>query len=107
MEIDHIVVMTTTETEDQAGALAAKVVEARLGACVQRAAVTSFYSWGGETRHGSETLLLIKTRSSLFDALCALIQEHHTYETPEIIAVPVVHGSPEYLRWVDDSTGTG
>lgn len=107
MEHDHVVVLTTTETADHARELAAKVVEARLGACVQCSEVSSFYLWDGEARQGSETLLVIKTRSALFGALRDFIKEHHTYETPEILALPVVDGSREYLEWVQDNTRPG
>ena len=106
MEFDHVVVMTTTETEHEARELATKVVEARLGACAQCSAVSSSFVWHGEVSHASETLLSIKTRSSLFGALRDFIVEHHSYETPEVIAVPVVDGSREYLSWVDDNTRT-
>ena len=100
--MDHTacIVMTTASTEDEAEALAAAIVEARLAACVQVQRVRSFYVWQDALHHEPEWLLMIKTLSVRYAALEAFIRERHSYETPEIVQVPVTDGSPDYLRWL-------
>lgn len=93
-------VMTTAGTEDEAESLAEAVVEARLAACVQVQRVRSFYAWQGELRREPEWLLLIKTRGIRYAALEAFIRERHSYETPEIVQLPITAGSADYLRWL-------
>ena len=100
--MDHpaCIVMTTASTEDEAEALAAAIVEARLAACVQVERVRSFYIWQETLHREPEWLLLIKTLAARFTELEAFIRERHSYETPEILQVPVAAGSPDYLRWL-------
>ena len=106
--MDHpaCIVMTTASTEDEAEALAAAIVEARLAACVQVERVRSFYIWQEKLHREPEWLLLIKTLAARFPELEAFIRERHSYETPEIVQVPMTAGSPDYLRWLGaGSTG--
>jgi periplasmic divalent cation tolerance protein len=107
MTFDHVIVTTTTGSAEDAASLAQRIVDERLGACVQSGPITSFYVWQGETALEAETLLTIKTRSELLERLTAFIEEHHPYDTPEVVAVPVVGGSAAYLGWVDESTQPG
>jgi periplasmic divalent cation tolerance protein len=101
----YIQVTTTTESKEQAQAIARHLVEARLAACVQISGpITSTYRWKGKLETAEEWLCLIKTRKSLYPELEMAIRSLHSYETPEIIAVPIVQGSKEYLRWIDDET---
>jgi periplasmic divalent cation tolerance protein len=102
----HIVVTTTAGSPGEAEALAQVLLEARLAACVQLGQVSSRYLWQGEIVRDNETLLTIKTRADLFEAVVAAIRERHSYENPEIIAVPVIAGSDAYLTWIDDNTGS-
>ncbi|WP_329497718.1 divalent-cation tolerance protein CutA [Kitasatospora herbaricolor] len=99
-----IVVTTTHDSEDAARALAAAVVGERLAACAQLHPVTSVYRWEGEVRTEPEWRVDFKTRAELFDPLAAFVTAHHTYDTPELIAVPVLAGSPAYLDWVRTET---
>ncbi|MDR2268152.1 MAG: divalent-cation tolerance protein CutA [Holosporaceae bacterium] len=101
---DFSVVITTTETKQQAKALANKILEERLAACVQVQKIESFYRWKDKIERGSEYLLAIKTKSSLFQALSEAIRENHDYQTPEIIQIPILNGLPEYLAWINDIT---
>lgn len=103
---DYIQVMTTTETKEQADTIARHLVKERLAACVQiTQGIESTYQWKGETECSREYLCLIKTRGNLFPLVEAAIKRLHTYETPEIIAVPIADGSAEYLKWLDDALG--
>ena len=95
-----VVVLTTTDSTDAAAQLARQVVEARLAACVQVVPIHSVYRWQGAVQEEAEVLLVMKTQASLFPGLEAFIKERHTYETPEIVALPIVAGSPEYLGWI-------
>lgn len=99
-----IQVMTTTETKEQAQSIARHLVEEKLAACVQiTGAIESSYRWRGKVEITQEWLCLIKTREDLFLQVESAIKKLHSYDTPEIIAVPIVKGSKEYLSWLDDT----
>ena len=99
---DKIVVLTTCDSEKHAEKLARHLVERRLAACVNiLPKARSIYRWQGKIGDAAEWLLLIKSRRDLFPALCTEIQKLHTYEVPEIIALPVVEGAEAYLGWLD------
>ena len=100
MDNPACIVMTSASTEDEAEALAAAIVEARLAACVQVQRVRSFYIWEEGLHREPEWVLLIKTLAARYPALEAFIRERHSYETPEIVQVPMTAGSPDYLRWL-------
>jgi periplasmic divalent cation tolerance protein len=100
MDNPACIVMTSASTEDEAEALAAAIVEARLAACVQVQRVRSFYIWEETLHREPEWVLLIKTLVDRYPALEAFIRERHSYETPEIVQVPMTAGSPDYLRWL-------
>ena len=100
----YCLVLTTMTSEAQADALARRIVEARLGACVQILPVKSIYRWKGALSVELEWQLLIKTRQARFEALAQFITKHHAYETPEIVQIAIAAGSAAYLRWVDDET---
>ena len=96
-----IQVVTTTDKEEEAASLARMLVERRLAACVQIVGpVMSVYHWQGRVEETREWQCLIKTRKDLFAAVAAAIKAVHSYETPEIIAIPIVAGDPEYLAWL-------
>ncbi len=98
------VVMTTLDSLAAAEALAGDLLEAHLAACVQMQAVQSFYVWQGERRQTAEHLLLIKTTLARYPALEAFIEARHTYDTPEILCLPVLAGAGPYLAWVAAQT---
>src|SRR5450759_4766613 len=99
----YIQVMTTTETKEQAQTIAQHLMEEKLAACVQIVGpITSIYRWKGKVENAQEWLCLIKTRNDLYNKVEATIKSIHLYETPEIIAVPIIKGSKEYLNWLDD-----
>jgi periplasmic divalent cation tolerance protein len=103
---DALVVLTTVARAEDAEYIAREMVERRLAACVNLLPpVTSVYRWQGEVTREQEHLLLMKTHKDRFEALRARLVEIHPYETPEVIALPVVAGHAAYLQWIDESLG--
>ncbi|MFF3582047.1 divalent-cation tolerance protein CutA [Streptomyces mirabilis] len=103
-----LTVLTTTDAPEKAEALARGAVEARAAACAQISGpVTSVYRWKGAVETASEWQVLFKTTGARYDALEAYLLAAHDYDTPEIIATPVVRGSADYLRWVEEETVEG
>ncbi|MEU1347707.1 divalent-cation tolerance protein CutA [Streptomyces sp. NPDC005775] len=100
-----LTVLTTTDSEEKARRLARDAVESRLAACVQISApVTSVYRWQNAIDSTEEWQLFFKTTAERYDELEAYLQEAHDYDTPEIIALPVIRGSARYLGWVSAET---
>ncbi|MER7751526.1 divalent-cation tolerance protein CutA [Kitasatospora sp. NPDC097643] len=100
-----VVVTTTHEGEEQARALASAAVGERLAACAQVYPVRSVYWWDGAVQDAEEWRIDLKTRAELADRLGAFIVARHDYQTPEVIAVPVVAAGSGYLAWVVEETG--
>jgi len=99
---DKIVILSTCASEEEAEKLARVLVEKRLAACVNvMPGVRSFYHWKGAIESASECLLVIKSSRQLFDALSAALTSAHSYEVPEILALPVVDGAANYLNWLE------
>ncbi|MDP9114804.1 MAG: divalent-cation tolerance protein CutA [Acidobacteriota bacterium] len=99
---DKIVVLTACDSQEQAATLARHLVEQRVAACVNvLPEARSVYRWTEKIEEASEWMLIIKTRRDLFAALRTEIQKLHTYEVPELIALPIVDGSEPYLAWFD------
>ena len=98
-----LVVMTTAPNIDEAESLAQKIVQARLAACVQiLPPMTSYYFWENAVQKEAEHLLLIKTLPEKFSELQKFIQSNHSYEVPEIVALPAEKVSESYLNWIKD-----
>src|SRR4030095_7068245 len=98
---------STCDSEEQAGRIARALVEQRLAACVNiLPGARSIYRWKGQVGDSSEWLLIIKSRRGLMDQLRATISKIHTYEVPELLAIPVVDGSESYLAWLDTELGS-
>jgi periplasmic divalent cation tolerance protein len=101
---DKIVVLSTCATENEAEKLARLLVEERLAACVNVVpGIRSYYRWQGAVESASELLLVIKSSQALFPALREMLQKHHSYEIPELLALPVLDGAPNYLHWLQDN----
>jgi periplasmic divalent cation tolerance protein len=99
---DKIVVLTTCESADEASQIARVLVEKKIAACVNiMPGAKSVYRWKDKIEEASEVLLIIKSRRDLFDAIRTEIAKIHTYELPELIALPIVDGSETYLAWLD------
>src|SRR5436189_1928672 len=101
---DAIVVFMTAASGEEAARLAEMLVGAQLAACVQiLPEMESVYRWQGKIERQSEILLIAKTTAAKFADLEREVRALHSYETPEIIAVPLVAGSTPYLEWLADS----
>jgi periplasmic divalent cation tolerance protein len=101
-----IVVYVTAPNEDEAAAIAKTLVGERLAACVNIVRpIRSVYMWQGKIEDDTEVLMIMKTQASLFDRLCRKVKELHSYSVPEVIALPVVSGSDDYLAWLRHVTG--
>jgi periplasmic divalent cation tolerance protein len=102
---EKIIVLVTCGSAKEAERLAEALVEKRLAACVTilQDPVKSIYRWKGRVETAREFFLLIKSSRANFLALSRQIEKLHSYETPEIIALTITAGSPEYLRWLDQS----
>ena len=101
---DKIVVLSTCGSAEEAEKLARSLVEQRLAACVNvMPSVRSYYRWKDAIESSDEYLLVIKSTRARMAALVASLEKEHSYEVPEVIAVPVVDGSPNYLTWLEAS----
>ncbi|HYE34151.1 divalent-cation tolerance protein CutA [Methylocaldum sp.] len=101
MSTEHCLVLCTCPDAETAEKLATALVAERLATCAGIVpGLTSIYPWEGKIETAQEHLLLIKTETASFEALEASIREKHPYELPEIIAVPILHGSTAYLEWI-------
>ncbi len=102
MVTDKIVVITTCNSQEQGAQLARHLIEHRLAACVNiLTGARSFYRWKGEIEQAEEVVLIIKSRQDVFEKLREAIVHLHSYEIPEVIALPVIDGSDAYLNWLD------
>lgn len=97
------VVLVTASSQKEAETIASSLIETQLAACVNLLPIHSIYTWQGKIHSDSEWQLIIKTDLSLFSQLEKKIRELHSYEVPEIIAVPVLAGSQPYLQWISDN----
>ncbi|HEU4706235.1 MAG TPA: divalent-cation tolerance protein CutA [Solirubrobacterales bacterium] len=101
---DYVQILTTAGSEEEAGRIAALLVERRLAACVQVVGpVASRYRWQGAVEEAHEWQCLAKTTRAAYEAAEAAIREAHSYEEPEIVAIPILAGSAGYLAWIDEN----
>jgi periplasmic divalent cation tolerance protein len=101
--LEPIIVLVTAGHVDEATRLADMLVGSKLAACVQiLPEMESIYRWKGNVERAGEILLLVKTVRSKFTQIEAAIRSIHSYETPEIVALPIVDGSKDYLEWLSD-----
>jgi len=99
-----IQVQITFPTEESALSTATRLVERRLTACAQVIGpIRSVYIWDGVREESAEMLLLAKTKASLFDALAEAVRAEHPYQCPQIIALPIIAGTRDYLDWVESA----
>lgn len=98
-------VQTTTDSRAEAMELAQAAVEARLAACAQVAGpIASMYWWEDELERSEEWLVMLKLPADGYGALAEFLTDRHSYDEPEIIATPIVTGSPGYLDWLQEET---
>ena len=106
MNASHTVVITTCPNQSEADALAKSLVENRLAACVQSNPIKSTYLWKGSLQQDAEVRLMIKTSARQADTVRQFIEQAHSYETPQIICLPISGGSAAYLDWIDQETNS-
>jgi periplasmic divalent cation tolerance protein len=104
--MEEIVVFITASDEDEAAKIAKALVEARLAGCANIIKdIRSIYSWQGKIEDVKEALMIVKTQKTLFDSLTKKVKGLHSYSVPEIIALPIIQGSEDYLKWLKEVTG--
>lgn len=106
MANDIIIILVTCASKTQAQKIARSLLTKKLVACANIiSGVQSAFWWKGKINHKKETVVAIKTRKSNFKKIEREVKDLHSYEVPEIIALPIVYASRDYLNWVIDSTG--
>jgi len=99
---EKVVVLVTAPSKDVGEDIARTLLEQKLAACVNVVpSIASIYTWEGELCSDEEVLLVIKSTRSAFDELAVAVQRVHPYDVPEIIALPIIAGTPDYLNWID------
>lgn len=107
-ETSKVVVLITTATEEEAHSIAERLLNQRKIACVNIVPrVDSLFWWQGKLDSAQESLLIIKTRASLLPEIIEMVKRAHSYEVPEIIALPIVDGNEDYLKWIDSEIEEG
>jgi periplasmic divalent cation tolerance protein len=100
-----ILVLVTAGSGEEAHSIADKLLAEHKAACVNiLPGVSSFFRWKGKVDSAKETLLVIKSKQSLLDDVIKLVKANHSYEVPEIIALPIIGGNPDYLDWIEKET---
>jgi periplasmic divalent cation tolerance protein len=105
MEYTHIVVFITVDSQETAQKITDKLLTERKAVCINIIPkVESYYWWQGKIENANELLLIVKTRAVLLEGLIALVKQNHPYSVPEIIALPIIGGNKDYLKWIDGET---
>jgi periplasmic divalent cation tolerance protein len=101
---DRIIVLITAGSEEEAHKIGESLVEGKKAACVNIVpGIESLFWWEGKIDSTRESLLLVKTRASLFPEIVEMVKGTHSYDVPEIIALPIISGSEDYLKWLDSA----
>ena len=104
----YLVVFITTSSYEEARKIADALVDLKKAACVSIVPkVNSLFRWKGKIEEAEESLMVVKTRAELFPDVVSTVKGIHSYEVPEIIALPIVEGNPDYLKWIDEETEKG
>ena len=103
-DFKHMMVMITAADNEEARLIAKVLLEQKKAACVSiMDGMNSAYWWKGTTENATESLLMVKTQAKLLDDVVKTVIEIHSYENPEIIALPIIGGSDSYFEWIDES----
>lgn len=101
---DNVVIMVTASSRRECRKIARRLIDEKLAACVNiTQPIQSVYRWEGKVEQSKEFLMFIKTRRDVFPQVRTEISLVHSYHTPEIICLPIIDGSPNYLQWISDS----
>lgn len=103
----YVVVQVTAASADEAGRIARAVVDGGLAGSAQIAPVRTRYRWQGAIHDADEHLITMFTRRDRLDALAACVRAQHSYQVPQIVALPIVAGAASFLRWIDETTAPG
>jgi periplasmic divalent cation tolerance protein len=104
MKMKNIVIFITAANQKEAKKIAGRLVSEKLAACVNIVPqVNSLFRWQGRVDGAKEVLLIVKSKAAAFRKIAALVKKLHSYEVPEIIAVPIIAGEKKYLEWLNDS----
>lgn len=104
MKRNYCVVLITASSPREAERISKALVSGRLAACVSAVpGLRSRYWWKKKVETARETLLIVKTRKTLLSALVKKVKSVHSYSVPEVLALPVLGGNADYLRWIDES----
>lgn len=102
----YVAILVTASGKEEAQKIGRVLLEKRLAACVNLVSgIESKFWWQGKIDSAEEVLLIIKARASAVAAIVKLVRENHSYTVPEIIALPIVGGNPDYLEWIRRETG--
>jgi periplasmic divalent cation tolerance protein len=101
---EFCIVLVTVPDETLATTIAQTLLENHLAACINFFPIRSIYTWQSQIQSDNELQLIIKTQTKLFPTIQTTIQKLHTYETPEILAIPITSGFSPYLDWIRDNT---
>ena len=100
----YIVLFCTTKNQKEAKKISKKLLNKKLVACSNiTKRVDSLFSWKNKVESEKESLMILKSKKKLFKKICKIIKKHHSYETQEIIAIPIVEGEKSYLKWIDST----
>lgn len=98
----YIVVLVTAKNKKEAQKISVGLIKAKLAACVNIVdKIDSVFFWAGKIDQAKESLLVIKSKQEKFSQIIKLVKSLHSYEVPEIIALPIIAGNKSYLRWID------
>ncbi|MFC1994966.1 divalent-cation tolerance protein CutA [Chloroflexota bacterium] len=104
-EATYIVLLITTANDTEAQQISRLLLEQKKAACANIiSGVHSLFWWGNKIDSAQESLLIVKTKASLLSEIIKLVKEAHSYDVPEIIALPVVGGNQDYLEWINSVT---
>ena len=99
----YITVLVTASRREEAEKIARKLLDERVAACINIVeGVRSLFWWQGKIDEASEVLMIIKTRLDLFEKVIEYVKMLHSYTVPEIVALPIIAGNAEYLKWIDE-----
>ena len=102
-DFEHVVLFITTSDEEEAQLISRVLLEQKKAACINIVpGVSSLFWWQGNIDSAQESLLVVKTRAMLVDAIAQLVKGIHSNDVPEIIALPIVGGNKDYLEWMDE-----
>ena len=104
--MENVRVVNVTIPMEKAEEMARAIVEKRMAACVNIIpGLSSYYWWDDKVKSAAEAMLVIKTTPAKVDELAAFVKEHHPYDVPELITIPIAEGLPEYVSWIIDEMG--